>query len=450
MQILSKLNLKALFIFFLAILLLTPGYYGNTWRAAGPKWFIDWQKFHEHFVVARLVQSRQAGLFSYGGLLGYGDVTNWDISNDVINNEYALFANGGQFSAYLPYNSVPGLQALPFSLVDKYSGLAPATSLKVFRLVEAFLAAVVLALLLVWMLGQFGLTAALVTLAFLACSEWLTLYGGNFYWNLWAFYLPLTAFTFYIQRFTETGRFRQRTLFLLLAGVFLIKGSFNGFEFISTALVMPFTPLVYYAVRDRWPLKDFWRWFFTASLGALTGASVALGILALQVASALGSWQQSLGFIAHTLGRRSFGDPTQYNATDAESQRAGLIPVLETYFNGRALNLGSILHLNLSGLEFSYWQIFSLFLIASLLFLLRDRFRGGFPNRQTGLALLIATWFSALAPLSWFMLFKAHSYVHVQLNFIIWQMPFVIFGFTLCGFVLANLFRTNSTNEKTA
>jgi hypothetical protein len=57
-------------------------------------------------------------------------------------------------------------------------------------------------------------------------------------------------------------------------------------------------------------------------------------------------------------------------------------------------------------------------------------------------ALLAATWFSLLAPLSWFVLFKAHSYIHTQINFILWQMPFTIFGFAFCGLVFGNFFQT--------
>jgi hypothetical protein len=83
MKTVSRPGPKTILIFILALLLLTPGYYGNAWRAVGKKWFFDWQKFHEHIVVARLVQSRQAGMFSYGALLGYGDITTWDVSNAV-------------------------------------------------------------------------------------------------------------------------------------------------------------------------------------------------------------------------------------------------------------------------------------------------------------------------------------------------------------------------------
>ena len=442
MRTLSKPTLKALLVFSLALALLVPGYYGNTWRAAGKKWFVDWQKFHENLVVARLVQSRQAGIFSYGALLGFGDLTTWEYNASVIDHEYELFANGGEFKAYWPYQSVPGLQAIPFSLLDTQAGLAPATTLKVFRLGEALLTAIVLGGFLLWILAEFGLVAALVTLAFLAASEWLTLFGANFYWNLWAFYLPLVALAFYLRRFAVTGQPRPRDIFWILAVTLLLKGLVNGFEFVSAALILPFAPLVYQALQARWPWKVFLSRFAAAALGALTGTLAALAILATQIASVLGGWPAALAFIAHTLGKRSFGNPALYSPSEAESLRANLFSILWTYLNGRALNLNGPLGLNLPGLEISYLQLLLSFALVSLVFLLRDRFWGGFPNRQVALALLAATWFSLLAPLSWFVLFKAHSYIHTQINFILWQMPFTLFGFAFCGLVLGSFFQT--------
>ena len=49
------------------------------------------------------------------------------------------------------------------------------------------------------------------------------------------------------------------------------------------------------------------------------------------------------------------------------------------------------------------------------------------------LALILACWFSILAPLSWFVIFKAHSYSHLAINFIVWQMPFTFFGAAVAG-----------------
>jgi hypothetical protein len=433
-----KPRLADLIIIILAFALLVPGFYGNTWRAAGKKWFVDWQKYHEHMVVARLVQSRQAGIFSYGGLLGFGDITTWDVDQRVIEHEYELFANGGEFRSYWAYDSVPGFHAILFSAIQSLFHLAPATSLKLDRLLEALLAASVLGLFLVWLAREFGLFSASVVLLFMASSEWMTLFGANFYWNLWAFYLPLAVLCIYLMRAAETGRIRGGQVFILMTGTLLVKCLFTGFEFISTALVMPFSALVYYALRQNWTLKYFLRQFVVTASGAITGTLAALVVLAAQIASVSGGWSQALEYILRTLGKRTYGDPALYTGIEAESLRANVVPVLQTYLNGRALNLSSIFRTNLIHLEFNYMQVIMVFVFFSVIFVFKKRYWGGFNNNKLVGDLIITTWFSALAPLSWFVLFRAHSYIHTQINFIIWQMPFVLFGFAMCAFIVAN------------
>jgi hypothetical protein len=38
-----------------------------------------------------------------------------------------------------------------------------------------------------------------------------------------------------------------------------------------------------------------------------------------------------------------------------------------------------------------------------------------------------------LAPLTWTMIFRDHSFIHTHMNAIVWQMPFTFFGLTLCA-----------------
>jgi hypothetical protein len=52
-------------------------------------------------------------------------------------------------------------------------------------------------------------------------------------------------------------------------------------------------------------------------------------------------------------------------------------------------------------------------------------------------ALLVATWYSISAPLSWLIIFKPTSIIHDAIFPIIWQMPFTLLGFALCGSVLS-------------
>jgi hypothetical protein len=75
----------------------------------------------------------------------------------------------------------------------------------------------------------------------------------------------------------------------------------------------------------------------------------------------------------------------------------------------------------------------------SLLAFIQTRGRQAQDLKQKKLALIAATWFSILAPLSWYIIFKAHSFIHTHLNNILWQMPFVLFGFAVCGLAIKDL-----------
>ena len=69
--------------------------------------------------------------------------------------------------------------------------------------------------------------------------------------------------------------------------------------------------------------------------------------------------------------------------------------------------------------------------------------RGKLPLEEESISKLtslsIAVWFSFLAPLSWMVIFKGHSYIHTHMNFITWHMPFTLLGFGLLGAFLSML-----------
>jgi len=53
----------------------------------------------------------------------------------------------------------------------------------------------------------------------------------------------------------------------------------------------------------------------------------------------------------------------------------------------------------------------------------------------------ILLWNSILAPLSWFVLFKGHSFVHKQQDPIVWFMPFMFYGIGLLGITAEKFLR---------
>ena len=428
---------KLALFFVIATLVMIPGFYRNQWGIVDSTFYNDWQKIFEYNVVARLVKSQQDGLFSAGGFIGIGDVTEWNIDRKVIEHQYEVYQNGGKFTTYWAYASVPGFEGVVFSLFDRLTSFSPVVKIRIFRATEAIATALVLATFAIWLGTELSWLAAAAVLVYIVLSNWLTLLAGNIYWNLWSFYLPLVASLFLLRDAAKKNSYPEIKILLAILILMLVKILFNGFEFITSALIIPTVPFVYFAVRDRWG----WKLFLTRMLklgislvAALVGGLLILGI---QIAALYGTASASLNYILATFQRRSFGDPQNYSGIYADAMRASTFSVIVDYLNIPVFSLRPFG----STINFTYLHLFILFAIFTGLFFLLNRLHPDPTTWRAGLALVIATWYSMAAPLSWYIVFKAHAYIHNNLDPAAWQMPFTLFGVALCGFVLMNLVR---------
>ena len=148
-----------------------------------------------------------------------------------------------------------------------------------------------------------------------------------------------------------------------------------------------------------------------------------------------------VGHIVYSFEKRTWGNPHDFAPVYTPDLESGPVHVIVTYLEGTFFDAnqylsGSIPFISGDLLKVSYEELLIFFLVMSgLLYFLRSRVSDGNEKRKL-LALIFATWFSLLAPLSWFIIFKSHSYVHTHMNFIVWQMPFVFFGFAVSGLVV--------------
>ena len=93
------------------------------------------------------------------------------------------------------------------------------------------------------------------------------------------------------------------------------------------------------------------------------------------------------------------------------------------------------------GIHVLYWQLIVVFAVFTLIFILKYRLqRNHLQMPRKSIALLASTWYSILAPISWYVTFRPHSFIHTHVNTMGWQMPFTLLGFALCGFVITDLF----------
>jgi len=427
---------NALFFFFITILL-TSSFFENRWHVVETEEYAQWQRGWESLLIARLVKSRQDGMFSAGGLTGIGDVTEWDLGNRTIAHQYEIYENGGEFRTYLPYKSFPGFQGFFFSGFDALTNFPAGWNIKLFRGAVAVFTSMTLALLLVGLSIEFGWGTSALVLVFIALSKWFALPAGNIYWNLWSFYLPPVLIMFYLALTAKKGVYPEHKIHWMLFITTLIKILFSGFEFITTQLLMSTVPFVYFSMRDHWGLKVFSRRMLRAGLVLLAATFTGLVILMLQIFALEGSFSGATAHILNTINLRAIGKPETLPRIYAESMRVGLFSIIWEYLNIPAVGL------NFLGwdLQITFLHLILLFAIFTGIFVFKLKTLPDMIFHRKGKALVVSTWYAILAPLSWLVIFKPHSYLHTFLNPIIWQMPFTLLGLAFCGFTFSSLTR---------
>ena len=424
-------------IWALSILLLFFGFFSNTWRVAEQNWFDTHQKDTESHIMGRMVKSRQDGIFSAGGLNGWGTAKSTDaewIPPTERTPQYTAYLHNLSFEKFSTYNSQPGGQGMIFSLLDRFIPFSPQTKLRLFYVLTALLSAIALTTIIGWLYEEFGGWVAIFVIVSAVLSQWLTVFGKNLWWSLWAFYLPMLVVMYFLKRYRERLD-RQLIRFGIVIFIAVsIKCFINGFEYITTTLVMMMVPFVYYVILDKWSRRQFVKWTLAAGLGSGVAIFLSLIMLCFQIGAAKDGFMDGVEHVIWSFGKRTYGEAADFPPVYAASLNAGTLSVVLTYMNGIFFDLNNYLSVTnefVSNflLKIRYYYLIVLFIAMSALLLWRSHA----DRRHPYIALICATWFSILAPLSWFVIFKAHSYIHTHMSFLLWQMPFTLFGFAVFG-----------------
>jgi hypothetical protein len=420
---------------------LFPSLYSNQWKIVEPAYYHLWQRTYERVVVARLAKSRQDGIFSAGALLGLANSPKgWNFDLDP---QYNIYENHENIEHYLPYKSHPGAQGIVFGIFDRMANLSPQQTITAMRILTTLASALALSLLSGCLALKFGVLSAVFVLVFSALSEWMILPASNAYWSLWAFYVPFLGAMFLLTEAGTQDVFSTRKIYFSFFAVILTKVLFTGFEMITTILVMTTVPFIYFAIEARWGWKRLVERLFKAGVVMMTAILAGAVILSSQIAANDANLRSPLEYIVNTLGRRSALNVGKYSHAKAyqDSKQVSAAEVVSIYLKINAFNTQT----PPAWWQVPYWKLIIIFGVFTALFLAKYKLwkRSKFPAK--GLALTISTWYSILAPLSWYILFKPTAYIHTFLFPMAWQMPFALLGFALCGYVITDWFKAGDT-----
>ena len=436
----------------LAVTMLTFGFAKNQWRVADSEWFEIHQLDTESLVVGRLAKSQQDGILSSGGLTGHG--LKYEDHDNVVISQYLIYMNNLPVYEFSTYQSQIGFQAIFFSLLDRLTNFSNYQNLIAFKILTSLLAAIALTMIVLWFIDQFGFFVGIIVLISTLLSQWLVVFGRNLWWVIWAFYIPMLVSIGILLYESKTGRHSNKVSAILLLTAVFIKCLFNGYEYITTILIMMITPYIYYGIYNKWTVWKFAKRILVASIGGIAGTLVSMIILVFQISVIRGELIYGLQHIVYSFGKRAYGNPDQYPAVYKASLEANTFSVVMIYLKGVWFDLNNFLTvsspiLSRFGLKLSFAHLIVLYFLITILgvFLLYKYAENNDDHRNKLQGLIGVTWFSILAPLSWFIIFKGHSYIHTNMNYITWHMPFTLFGFALVGFVIKLLVQTGAAGS---
>ncbi len=422
---------KAQYVCFglISFILMTFCFYTNALDITDYSSFDRWQDGSSALVVNRIILSRNEGILSRAGFSvynAYGTCDEWV-------NEYL----GGDFleeEHNTPYTAQIGLAGITASALDAMLPFEGLDFLRFLNLLDCAAFSLLISLLAVWFLREFGLFSALLVVAAAIFSYWTTLYAHNFYWVIWTLLFPFILVLLLHMLEERFAKPRRGWLFFLAAFFAVFIRAACGYEFISTVLVASEIPVLYYALKNRWGGKRYLLRSVWVGAGGLAGFAGAVGINLAQKTVFYGSFLKAWETLATDIFKRTgfyMGAGTEVYSAFSDSLNASPFQVLNSYFvEGEPL----VLNFRMS--------IFLLLLLlcGALCFTYCATQPGIDGNKRRLQGLITASAFSLLAPLSWFILAKAHSFQHTHFNYLLWFVPSVFLIAACVGALLQRLF----------
>jgi hypothetical protein len=394
------------------------------------------------------------------GLLRLGTYPRPEIENsiDISRQLYEEQLISGEFKEY---KSQFGLQLHFFYFISQ----AINRNVNFLQSIPAFLMSLIVMLFFIVIEREFSLRHALFFCLPLIFSPWVVIFARNLYWVEATWFLP-TVITLYFGRRSLASAKGTVIMTAILFVSFLIK-CLCGYEYLTTIGLSACVPLVYYAAQTRIGIKRT----LVQLMICCAALSFAFSIALIMHSFSLNSTSKNpLNEIILTAKIRLSGqDPVELAkefSKDAADQEESQLEFIDKYSKSLTCNRFMVaaryfvmphavpwidrIRLNdadqivvdefrdnpsLGEIRSSISRIsspVSVFLLTSSrtvflffnLLVLRIILK-----RKDFLSLAVA--FSILAPLSWFIIAKGHSYIHDHMNFVLWYLPYISFGMML-------------------
>ena len=394
-------------LFCLMILIMTLTY----WLKSDPGYQVDSES-----LAVSMIDAGKYGLDVSAKNFGMGLIITPKTEDQyLIYDNRALLDDG---YSYEDYESQLGLQGWVLYFLAKFIPHPIAA----MRLFNCFVLAVVLTLICFELNKKFGLFFSLCFYFVSLFSTWMTTFAPNLYWQEFTWFIPMLLGLVCLNNLAK--RFWLYPLFFLAIAV---KAA-CGYEFVTVVMFGSIMFLVYEWLilinKDKERQKILFRTILAIGMLCLLAFAAVFFIHAYLRGS--GNLHEGFSIIyQHDIQRRTFGNASDftYNGMLMDSLNASVFDVLAKY-----LWVGRTGKLALTLLVSSLFVIFYK--------LIKDR---TVPKKE--IWLFVVSFFTCI---SWYVLGKSHSFIHTDINIVMWYMGYMqITFYIVLSFILDRLSQIN-------
>ncbi len=313
--------------------------------------------------------------------------------------------NEKNFISYA-YDSQYGLQGMVFSYLYNVRDL----NLNILRNISCSLLVIVL-LTLGWLMNL-CISPYFGTVFLFGCtlSPWVTAFAKNLYWVEFTWFLPAVfSYLYFYKR--RNFNIQNKIFVLTLVFISVLIKALCGYEYLSSIILFALSPFIFEALvtHTKESLVSNFKECCLIGCVCILAFMTALIIHSTIRGETVIEGLRNIFF--EDVLKRTYGDSSRYSGRLADSLNASPLYVVKLYLT----------HWRTEVFKFFSDKGFIVLLASATLVLLNYLKLKEYKNLLFGLALLFTF---CICPLSWFVLAKGHSYIHLHMNFVLWYFGF--------------------------
>lgn len=361
---------------------------------------------------------------------------------DASRLQIQVFEEGKTFpkEIFKKYDSNVTIQRFLYAFLDRVLPVNNATLLLVLKGLNCALLAGMAAAVVCW-LGSIThpVFSPVATVILAALCPNFTMYRTNLYWFGGSLFVPMVVSILLVRSkvFQTAAPKKQFTLLASAAFLSCLFKQLVYFEFVSTVMVAMTIPVFYWLFAEQKSVREGLR-AGVRCIGAQVAGAAGSFVVAVAIRFALQikdyGWQRAMEISTENFMLRILGNAQTQSESILESYEAGYLEVLGKMFRATCFALGDY--------ALSFGQLTGAVALLAVLYLVVRTWKKPQTPSRTWNAHLIITCLSLLAPLSWFVLAKPHTYVHGRHCTFVWFVPFVIVAVVFSMETIVRLLKT--------